>query len=176
MPRFLAAALMMLIGTGAAFAAESPWEPSKAGKIECFASNLEKKTCQTMTVYRWLDDTNVAAEGRGMSNLLPPGVVMVSQWKSRIEGNSSCFLLLESDVMKAKFEVDGMPVSAELTYQYRKQIVTAMPEAFGRTYCMRIGKYGREYTVQTTIDGREIPAASNWLAWIDKDSGFTLSP
>ena len=69
-----------------------------------------------------------------------------------------------------------MKVSAELTAQYRKTYVAALLEGFGRTYCMRIGKYGREYTVQTTIDGREIPAASNWLAWIDKDSGFTLSP
>ena len=176
MPRFLAAALMMLIGTGAAFAAESPWEPSKTGKIECFASNLEKKTCQSMTVYRWLDGTNVIAEGRGMSNLMPPGVVIVSQWKGQMKGNSSCYVLLENDVMNATFEVNGMLVSAELTAQYRKQILAAAPEAFGRTYCMRIGKYGREYTVQTTIDGREIPAASNWLAWIDKDSGFTLSP
>ena len=41
---------------------------------------------------------------------------------------------------------------------------------------MRIGKYDREYTVQTTINGREMPSSANWLAWIDKDSGFTLSP
>ena len=176
MNRLLAAALLSLSITAPAMAGETPWEPSKGGKIECFGSNLAAKTCASMTVYRWLDGTNVEAETRGSSDVLRSGVVVLSSRHATIKGDSNCTVALRADTEANSFEFDGRPVSEDEALKFRARMTDNMRENFGRIYCLRIGKYGREYTAQLTIDGREMPTDANWMAWIDKADGFTLSP
>ena len=129
-----------------------------------------------MTVYRWLDDGTVEADTRSPNEALAPGVVVLSRWRASIKGNTNCSVMLKSDVEANTFEQDGQLVSDADTIKYRRKMTDRLSEMFGRTYCRRIGKYGREYTAQITIDGREMPSDANWLAWIDKTDGFTLSP
>lgn len=176
MTRLLGAILLCLVATAPVHASESPWDPARAGKIECFGSNLTSKTCDTMTVYRWLDDGTVEADTRSPNEALAPGVVVLSRWRASIKGNTNCSVMLKSDVEANTFEQDGQLVSDADTIKYRRKMTDRLSEMFGRTYCRRIGKYGREYTAQITIDGREMPSDANWLAWIDKTDGFTLSP
>ena len=176
MTRLLGALLLGLAAALPAHATESPWDPARLGKIECFGSNLAAKTCETMTVYHWLDDGTIKADARSLYDPAAPGVVVLSRWNARIKGNSNCTVMLKSDVEGNTFEHDGEPVSDADAAKYRTKMMYESSERFGQTYCRRIGKYGREYTAQITIDGREMPSDANWLAWIDKTDGFTLSP
>ena len=170
-----ATVLLALCVSSAAMAGETPWAPSRTGKIECFGSNLAAKTCESMTVYRWLDDTNVRAETRGSSDVLLSGIVVLSSRLASIKGDTNCTVPLKNDVAANSFELDGRPVSEADTLKFRERLTDDGRERFGRTYCLRIGKYGREYTAQLTIDGREMPSDANWMAWIDTSDGFTLS-
>ena len=137
---------------------------------------MAAKTCESMTVYRWVDNNTVKADVRYYSSSVAPGVVVISSANASIKGNTKCVVTQKSDVEANTFERNGQPVSEAETLKYRTKMAESAREEFGRTYCLRIGKYGREYTAQLTIDGREMPSDSNWLAWIDKGDGFTLTP
>ena len=176
MPRLAAAVLVLLATAGSALADKDPWAPSKDGKIECFSSNMERKTCQAMNTYRWIDDTRVVGEGRGYIPDFRTDIVVIASWEAEIKGDRNCFVSRESDWMKVRFEKDGKPLPAEEAEDMRKKALAAMKENFGRKFCIRLGKYGREYTAQMSVDDTEIPSASNWVAWIDPSEGFTLSP
>ena len=176
MPRLAAAALILLATASVAYADKDPWAPSKEGKIQCFGSNMERKTCQSMSTYRWIDETHVVGEGRGYVTAFLSDVVVVAKWEAEIKGDRNCFVSQESDWLKAEFEMNGKPVPADKAEDLRKKALAAMKESFGRTYCTRLGKYGREYTAQMTVDELEIPSASNWVAWIEAKDGFTLAP
>ncbi len=104
------------------------------------------------------------------------GIVVLSSRLASIKGNTNCTVRLESDVAANSFELNGRAVSDADAKKLRDRLTDSERESFGRTYCLRIGKYGREYTAQLTIDGREMPSDANWLAWIDKSDGFTLLP
>lgn len=175
MARLAVAALFSLAAACTASAGENPWEPSRAGKIECFGSNLAAKTCESMTVYRWLDTQTVAGEVQSYSKDVASGVVVHSSWQASIKGNTKCSVRLKSDIEANTFQRDGKPVSDAETLKFRAKLADGQTDTFGKTYCLRIGKYGREYTAQLTIDGREMPSESNWLAWVDTADGFTLS-
>ena len=174
--RIFAAAVLGLLGTVAAQAEETAWDPAKAGMVECFAGNHDQKTCQGLTSYVWKDDGSVLAEARFYNEELVPRAVIITSSTTVIKGNMNCTSLTPAYAETASFEIGGKPVSDEDTTQYRRMLANGMKDLMGKTVCARIGRYGRDYTVQITVDGREMPSQSNWLAFVDKDAGFTLKP
>lgn len=174
--RIFAAAVLGLIGTGTALATETAWDPAKAGMLECFAGNHDEKTCQGLTTYTWQADGQIIGHARFYNEELVPGAVIVVSNPVTIEGNTNCSTVTPAYAQNATFETAGKPVSAEETTKYRRMLTNGMKELIGKKMCARIGKYGRDYTVQITIDGFEMPSMSNWLAFVEKDAGFKLKP
>lgn len=174
--RIFAAVVLALIGTGTARATEAPWDLARAGMVECFAGNQDEKTCQGLTTYIWQENGQIVGNARFYNDELVPGAVIVVSTPVTIEGNTNCSTITPDYAANAMFEVAGMPVSKEKTTNYRRMLTNGMKDMFGKKVCARIGKYGRDYTVQITVDGREMPSLSNWLAFVDKDAGFTLKP
>ena len=174
--RIFAAAVLGIIGTGSALGEETAWAPAKAGMVECFAGNFDQKTCKGLTSYAWKDDGTVLAEARFYKDELVPGVVIITSSTAVIEGNLNCTTLTPAYAQTARFEVDGKSVSDEKTARYRDMLAKGMKDMMNKKVCARIGLYGRDYTVQITVDGREMPSLSNWLAFVEKDGGFTLKP
>ena len=174
--RIAAAAALSLAASDCARAEDSAWEPAKVGMIECFAADLDNKTCQGMTAYQWKDGDNVIGSARFYNEAAVPGAVITTRWPATIKGNRNCSMITQDYAMTATFEEAGKPVSEEKTMKYRKILAASLREITGKTVCARIGKYGRDYTVQITVDGREMPSSSNWLAFVDKNAGFTLKP
>ena len=174
--RIFAAAALGIIATGQANAEDNAWQPAKAGMIECFAPDLDKKTCLGMTTYEWKDESNVIGSASFYNEAAVPGVVITTKWPATIKGNLNCSLITKAYAETATFKAAGAPVSDENTMKYRRMLSGSLNEIMDKTVCARIGKYGRDYTVQITVDGREMPSSANWLAFVDKDAGFTLKP
>lgn len=174
--RILAAAALGLMGTGTAQAYESPWNLAKAGMVECFAGNFDQKTCQGLTNYIWQPDGKIVGNARFYNEELVPGAVIILTYPVTIDGDTNCATINPDYADNATFEIAGKPVSDEETTKYRRMLTNGMKEMLGKKICARIGQYGRDYTVQITVDGREMPSMSNWLTFVEKDAGFTLKP
>ena len=156
--------------------AESSWDPSKSGKVECFDPDFEKKTCSAMTTYTWLDDTNVIAHSSYYDRNALPNVLMTGDWEATIRGDKNCTVVSKESFAKTEFQVDGKRVSEEQAATYLARIEGAYRPLYGRTLCADISPVGKAYVVQISADGVPNPTATSYLAWIDPDAGYKLVP
>ena len=169
------AALAIVISPQFARADDDPFAPAKAGKLECFAPNSEKKTCLDMSRYTW-DANDQILEEDEFAVSANPLITARSKDFVIINRGEACQVVSKDKVLEATFFRGGVQVSDSEQTQFRGRQLQQLSSIVGKKVCMSLSPYGSVFIAEYSIDGNPLPSATNRLKWISPDEGYVLAP
>lgn len=172
-PVFMIAALAFTLNMDAALAEEDHFAPAKAGKIECYGPDFERKTCTVMTRYEWDSSGKVFAIQDGIFSTNPM-VAMRSRESVTIKAAETCYDVKKYTREDLTFMEDGVPLPEPRQLELLEKYSRKYTEFVGKTICVEFSPYGSIFITQLTIDGTEFNSGANRMAWISPEDGFTL--
>lgn len=175
MRMLLTAVSIIIFNNQAVQASDDPFADAKAGKIECFSPNTEKKTCFDFSHYTWQADGTVIIEDE-VALSANPLISVKTKSVSTVEKSSVCTKVLANSQEYNTFFKDGKPMSTEESAPLQQNLISNRSRFIGRTVCMDISPYESVYIAEFTIDGTPLPTATNRMKWIGTDEGYTLAP
>src|SRR4051794_20914073 len=98
--------LVLALAPAADPAADDPIAPAAHGKVQCYAPNMERKTCASIGAYTRRSDGTV--DNRAIVLVAPtPLVVMDTTTPTTIKAGAICGPIRASDIDAATITVDG---------------------------------------------------------------------
>ena len=168
-------AVTMLAISHSAWADDDPFAPAKAGKLECFAPNSEKKTCLDMTRYTWEANGQILEEDEYAISTNP---LITAKNKDYVEiaNGEACQVVSAPKILGANYFRDGVRVLESEEAQFRQRDLRQMSSLVGKRLCMSLSPYEGLFIAEYSIDGIPRPSATNRLKWISPDEGYVLAP
>ena len=153
-----------------------PLTPAADGRMQCYAPDTARKTCQSMAVYR-------RGEKGGIDNIAivlisrSPAITMRTVSSVELKNGQVCGLVQLDDLQKAVFTIDGQPADADQTAQLRQQLAAAMKDVVGKEVCTAYIPAGAGFTAKATIAGvAQSSDSDQTVIWVSPADGYKVAP
>lgn len=173
----LTAALAALSGPAARAATfDPPLQPAADGKMQCYAPDTAKKTCQSLAAYR-------PGDKGGIDNIAivlvskDPVITMRTVSPVTVKAGQVCGPIRLEDLQNAVFTIADQPADADQTAKLRQGIADAMKDAIGKEVCTGYvpGQAGA-FTAKAFIGGVAQPADDMDVIWVAPSDGYKVAP
>jgi len=173
MARMSIAFLMFLAAVGGQpsdAAAYDPLAEARAGKLQCYQPNLERRTCKGIAAFSFEPDGRVLNASQVLLDAPGPVVMHVTS-PVEVRGDGVCGPI--GKLEQAEFTVEGRPASAR-----ERSLIRLLMSAVPRTgeVCTRWVRDNDAFVAHGTLDGEEQPEFEQKMIWIGPDEGFVVAP
>ena len=171
-----AAAPTGAVSPGAAKAALSgPLAPANAGLLQCYAPNVEKRTCQSLAGYARSPSGDIENTAIVLVSTTPT-VTMRTVSPVSTRADQVCGAIREQDITAAALTVDGEPATPDQSARLRKVMLAAMGRFLGREICTAYVPEGGAFIATATVDGTPEPRFNQKVIWVPPNDGYTIGP
>ncbi len=167
--------ISILIALLGAQSVEDPLAPAQEGKQQCYAPNVEAKTCQALAGYELVEDGTY----RNTATVLiapSPVVTMTTVSQVTVKDGAVCGYNRVEDLQASEIDVDGMPIPEAQASGVRGQIIQAMAPMIGPEICTRYTSDGDGLSAETSFDGVARPEFNTRVIWVSPDDGYRVAP
>lgn len=172
-------ALAFTIGELKAQAAfPAPLARASSGQLQCLKPNLARKTCQSISGYRY--GANGAIESfYSVLISADPLVTMESVSPVEIKAEKICSKTETREIDAASFTIEGRASNPAQSELLRQRLKLALKVLLDREMCGGFAQDGdskdKTIIVDTTLDGTPFPAANHQpVMWISPADGFRV--
>lgn len=171
----IALALGLMMAAAPEAATPDPFAPALKGKVQCYAPNPQRKTCQSIGGYARTpggDYQNTAIV------LLSPSPVIVMETVAPVTARRGaiCGVLTRRDVATTRFLVDGQPADAAQAERLHAAVAQAEASMFNHEICTAEAVVNGTPMAQVSVDGTRNPALDQPMIWVSPGDGFKVAP
>ena len=170
----LSAALALWSPAGVC-APPSPIARAARGDVQCYDPDTVRKTCQSIAIYKVLDDGKVENTAIVLVALTPV-VIMQTSTLVGVKGEQICGPLKSEDIDKATFTISGVPANPGQTETLRKQMMDSMADLLNATICTAYVPQGEILIARETVDGVSQPKLDQPVIWVTQAEGYKVGP
>lgn len=178
--RILVAAIIaagtMITAAPASAQTEDVLAPARQGQLQCFAPDDARKTCQSLGGYAFRADGVI--ENAAQILVMPsPAIIMSVTSPVTVRNNAICGPLVEADINRATFTINGHPASEEHTTMMRSQLLSQMAEVLNVESCLTMTRGDdQSYLAETSMGGVVRPELGQRVLWVRPNDGWTVAP
>ncbi len=170
----LVAAILALSPLAVAASVPSPIGPASHGKLQCYAPDVARKTCQSLASYRpnpkgGLDNIAVVLVAT------KPPIAMQTVSPVDVREGQICGVVRPEDFQSAEFTTEGRPVDPAQTAVLREKVLAAMKTYIGHEICTSFVPNGGSLLAKESIDGVADPSLDERVIWISPTDGYTVT-
>ena len=151
-----------------------PIAPSSLGKLQCYAPDVARKTCQSLASYRPNPKGGIDNVAVVLVASKPP-IAMQTVSPVDVREGQVCGVVRPEDFQSAEFTTDGQPVDPEQAAVLREKVLTAMKTYVGHEICTTFVPSGGSLLAKESIDGVADPTLDERVIWISPSDGYTVS-
>jgi len=167
--------LQLLLRAGPSYAAPFPEPVARAnnGQVQCYAPDLQRKTCRGIAAFEIGSDGKLVATARILVSD-SPRIIMTGKATVFVRSGNLCGRLTGQDIEDASFS-DGVnelePLQASLM---RKIVETVVADALGREICGVFLPHGRTLIVRPTLDGAPMSVPEQDVIWVHATDSYRI--
>ncbi len=155
-------ALVLAVAATQSAAAASPLTPAASGELQCTGPDTAKKTCQSITSYKFSPNGPIQSTATVLVSQSPV-VIMV------------CAPMRPQDIGNATYTVDGKPATEGQANTFRSVMQAAMLPAFGKEVCTEYVAGPDGLSTQGMINGMPQPGSQR-VIWVTAADGYKVAP
>lgn len=165
--------ILMLLAGGQS--GGDPLAPARAGKVQCYSPNVEKRTCGAIAAYTLRPDGKWDNKARVLVAPVPV-VVLEAVTVVDVEGEAICGPLARKDLEAASVSADGVAMPHEDARIVIEQVAAAFAGMgmLDVRSCTIYRPDGDGLRTEDTIDGKPRPDLKQHVIWIDADEAYSL--
>jgi hypothetical protein len=167
-------ALVLAVAATQSAAAESPLTPAASGELQCTGPDTAKKTCQSITSYKFSPNGPIQSTATVLVSQSPV-VIMTSITKVAVRGDAVCAPMRPQDIGNATYTVDGKPATEGQANTFRSVMQAAMLPAFGKEVCTEYVAGPDGLSTQGMINGMPQPGSQR-VIWVTPTDGYKVAP
>ncbi len=152
---------------------------ARAGKLQCFEPDVQKKTCRGLFKIIVKPDGTATSGGDVLLNVVNGGSVLIMrapQSPVTVKSASTCETMRKSDIEDAMFLLDGKAVNPESDRRIKDDMESRQTARFGKTECSAyLPTGGGTYMVTDTVDKQPQPNTAHMI-WVSPSDGYKVGP
>lgn len=153
----------------------APIAEANSGKVQCYAPNPAKKTCQSMGGYK--QGAKGAIDNIAVVLITPkPLVVMETVSPVTVKKGQVCGPLRARDIDTSKITADGKVVGGKQATAIRQQMKTALKDMLGHEVCTAYIPQGGMLLAKASLDGVAKPELDQKVIWVTPADGYKIGP
>lgn len=154
---------------------DGPLAPARAGRLQCYTPDTQRKTCAAIVSYAWAADGTITSTGEVLLSQNPTAT-MKATTPVVVRDGAVCGTNSVEALKAAEITFEGRPATPEMTEKVRAAMVAHFPE-IGREVCTRyVAGAGGELTTSVSVDGASRPDLTTRAIWIGPDEGYQVRP
>ena len=167
--------LVSVLAPTEAEATPDPLAPATRGMLQCYAPNLEKKTCQSLSGYKQRAD---GAYDNTAIVLLSPSPIVTMETVTRVttERGAVCGSIRTEDIDSATIVVAGTKLDEQRAVAARGRIASAMSALMGKQVCTTYVQDGSQLRAEVSIDGTRSKKMDQQVVWVAPSDGYIVAP
>lgn len=169
---------LSLLVLGAAAARADVLGEARAGKLQCYEPDVQRKTCRGLFRTVVKPDGTATSGGDVLLNVVNGNSVLIMrspQSSVTIKGNMTCGPIRRSDIEDAEFLLDGKPVNAASDRRMKDDMEARQAARGGQTECSVFTPAGDTWVVTDTLDGKPQPNSAHMI-WVGPADGYKVAP
>ncbi len=151
-----------------------PIAPSSLGKLQCYAPDVTRKTCQSLASYRPNPKGGIDNVAVVLVATRPP-IAMQTVSHVDVREGQVCGVVRPEDFQSAEFTTEGQPIDPEQTAVLREKVLSAMKTYIGHEICTSFVPNGGSLLAKESIDGVADPSLDERVIWIAPTDGYTVT-
>jgi hypothetical protein len=166
-------ALLALAATAATL--PDPIAPASEGQMQCYAPDLARKTCASLSSYALGADGGIINDALVLISKSPK-ITMETTAPVTIKDGRVCGALQPQDLEAAKFVYDDAPPDESRLADLKLAVKQAYGPIMGREICTAYVQDGGRLTARITQDGLPNPGLDERVKWVSPADGYRVSP
>ncbi len=152
----------------------NPLGPVASGLVQCYAPDVAKKTCASLSEYRDNGDGSYANIASVLISATPPAVLKTITPVKVVDG-AICGQIRQEDITAGTLTINGSLYAADAAAPILAKVATGMSSLYGHDICTSYSQDGKVLTAKVTFDGNPHPP-DNAVVWVDPADGYKVAP